>query len=225
MTTLKLFGNIDNKSVKKVVENFNQKNHTEFLYDSKKNVVGSLYESDDVSKIKRALKNKGISSVVKENTRIPYSVLFESELEQAQVALAAKSIVDKLENIAGDLNDLMNEAGMPIADSIAQNFSKSAAENFRNLAENDLLEVYNSVKETREKFAEQVLKLENIVNGESNDTNDMEDDDFEVDLDAEDEDATDDESDVDFDLDLDALDSDDSDDKDESDTGLRKKKD
>jgi hypothetical protein len=97
--------------------------------------------------------------------------LIESELEKAQVVIAAKGVVDKLQNIAEDLAKMEADEIMPITDSMRLTFGPDAADRFNEEATSKIRETMEAVKSAKDALTQAVGRLEGEVNGEP--VNDM----------------------------------------------------
>ena len=109
---------------------------------------------------------------MKESTAINgLAFLIESELEKAQVVIAAKGVVDKLQNIAEDLAKMEADEIMPITDSMRLTFGPEAADRFAEEATAKIRETMEAVKGAKDALTQAVGRLEGEVNGEP--VNDM----------------------------------------------------
>lgn len=97
--------------------------------------------------------------------------LIESELEKAEVVLAAKAILKKLQDMAGDLVKVEANDIMPMMDSMRLTFGPDAADAFNDKATQSLRQAANAIKQANDSISAEVAKMEGNVNGDM--TNDM----------------------------------------------------
>ena len=97
--------------------------------------------------------------------------LVESELEKAQVVIAAKGILDKLQKMAEDLAKTEADDIMPMLDSMRLTFGPELTDSFNDVATAKLRQTMEAVKGAKEAITREVGRLEANVNGEQ--TNDM----------------------------------------------------
>lgn len=96
--------------------------------------------------------------------------LIESELEKAEVVLAAKAILKQLQDMAGDLVKVEANDIMPMMDSMRLTFGPDAADAFNEKATQSLRQAANAIKQANDAISAEVAKMEGNVNGElSND--------------------------------------------------------
>lgn len=135
--------------------------------------------------------------------------LIESELEKAEVVLAAKAILKQLQDMAGDLVKVEANDIMPMMDSMRLTFGPDAADAFNEKATQALRQAANSIKQANDAISAEVARMEGNVNGDlSNDMSmapeaDMGDD-LDLDMGAGDDMGGDLELDVDVEDDMDS---------------------
>jgi hypothetical protein len=76
--------------------------------------------------------------------------LLEDEMKQAEVILAAKDIVDRLQSMTEDLSKLINEEMPPLGDSIRDTISADKSSQFVSSVTDLLNQVLDSVKQARQ---------------------------------------------------------------------------
>jgi hypothetical protein len=97
--------------------------------------------------------------------------LIESELEKAEVVLAAKSIVEKLQKIAEDLAKVNGDEIMPIMEPLKAAFGPQMAEAFQATVSEHINQTTQAVSMAKDAISAEVGKFEGIMNGTG--TNDM----------------------------------------------------
>tara|TARA_R100000329_G_scaffold124036_2_gene102564 strand:+ start:1799 stop:2623 length:825 start_codon:yes stop_codon:yes gene_type:complete len=157
---IKDFTNAEGK-LKKVKENIQDKRNSpgsESTPEYAINVLqASLYEEvlKEVSPTMRKTKKK-----VKESTKPQkLSKLMEQDLDQAEVVLAAKAMIDKLQGMAEDLAEMQVEELMPIVDAMKESFGIEMANNFNQQAEGILQPALDAVKSARDGMDNAVLGM------------------------------------------------------------------
>lgn len=88
---------------------------------------------------KRAKKSLGISE----------SVLKEGEMESAELVLASKDMVDRIQGMLEDVGEMMNEELLPLTDSIRDEMGNEKAEAFSNAAKSALETFLDAVTQAR----------------------------------------------------------------------------
>ncbi len=117
----------------------------------------SLYEEvlREVSPTMRKTKKK-----VKESAKPQkLATLMEQDLDQAEVVLAAKAMIDKLQGMAEDLAEMQVEELMPIVDAMKQSFGIEMANGFNQQAEGILQPALDAVKSARDGMDNAVLGM------------------------------------------------------------------
>lgn len=97
--------------------------------------------------------------------------LIESELEKAEVVLAAKAILEKLQGMAEDLAKVEANDIMPMLDGMRLTFGPELADAFNATTTAKLRQTTEAIKAAKDSIASEVAKLEGSVNGGM--TNDM----------------------------------------------------
>jgi len=88
---------------------------------------------------KRAKKSLGIAE----------SVITEGEMENAELVLAAKDMVDRIQGMLEDVGEMMNEDLLPLTDSIRDEMGNEKAEAFSNAAKGSLESLLDSITTAR----------------------------------------------------------------------------
>ena len=95
--------------------------------------------------------------------------LLEQEVEKAEIVIAAKSIVDELQNMIEDLGKLQNDELGAIVDQMSYQFGGDEAASFNTAVATQLDTLLSSIKASKEAVNNEVLKL----TGEAPATSDM----------------------------------------------------
>lgn len=85
--------------------------------------------------------------------------LLEDELQQAEVILAAKDLVDRMQKMIEDISKMVNEELPPLGDSIRNQISSEKAESFVSSASEALNGVLEQVKQARSTLDSQTRGL------------------------------------------------------------------
>ena len=114
-----------------------------------------------------AKKNESVNprSVTLENLR----TLMEQDLDQAELVLAAKDMVDRLQKMAEDLASMQVEDLMPLTDAMRESFGTEQANAFSASADSVLAAALETIKGTREQMDQAVM----VLTGEGAPMNDM----------------------------------------------------
>jgi len=94
-------------------------------------------------------------SVTLENLR----TLLEQDLDQAELVLAAKDMVDRLQKMAEDLAGMQVEELMPLVDAMKEHFGPDVAQVFNSSVEATLQQALDTIKATRDGVDNAVLAL------------------------------------------------------------------
>ena len=116
-------------------------------------------------KIEEVKKDVNPRSVTLENFR----TLMEQDLDQAELVLASKDMVDRLQKMAEDLASMQVEDLMPLVDAMRESFGTEQANMFSQTADTILAAALETIKTTREGMDQAVL----VLTGEGAPTNDM----------------------------------------------------
>ena len=100
-------------------------------------------------------KHKGLPKHVSESRRR----LTEDELGQAQAMLAAKDMVDSMQDMIEDLSKMLNEQLPPLTDSIRTAIGSAEADSFKAAASSTLSSLLTSVQSSREAMDQAVRTL------------------------------------------------------------------
>lgn len=85
--------------------------------------------------------------------------LLEDEMKQAEVVLAAKDIVDRLQSMVEDLSKIINEELPPLGDSIRDTISSEKSSSFVSSTNDILSQALEQVKQARQAVDQQTRAL------------------------------------------------------------------
>lgn len=97
--------------------------------------------------------------------------LIESELEKAEVVLAAQAIAKKLTDMAADLSKIEADDIMPILDNMRLTFGPELTDSFNDITTAKVRQTMEAVKAAKEAVSKEIARMEAAVNGEM--SNDM----------------------------------------------------
>ncbi len=86
-------------------------------------------------------------------------VLLEAELEQAEVILAAKDFVSKLQKMAEDLANMQAES-IPLGDSMKETLGPDAAQDFENAVTNAIADGLVAVRAAKDQISDSITRVE-----------------------------------------------------------------
>lgn len=92
--------------------------------------------------------------------------LFENEMDQAEVILAAKSVLDDLQDMAEKLAKTEAEGIMPLLDNIRTLFGPEYAEQLSSDSQTSLRAALDAVQLAKEQIGSNVTNMEQIITGE-----------------------------------------------------------
>lgn len=103
------------------------------------------------------------------------SYLIESELEKAEIILAARSITDEIQKMAETVAKMDAEDVMPLTDPIRDMFGQEVAKSFSDTVSQHLRDLADKIKETKNVIGDAIAQMES-GQSVSNDLTDMGDD-------------------------------------------------
>lgn len=92
--------------------------------------------------------------------------LIESGMERAELVMAAKSITDKLQQMAESLAKIEASDVMPMMDSMKENFGLEVATKFEQTVSGKLREMTEALRDAKDHIGNEILRMEASVNGE-----------------------------------------------------------
>jgi hypothetical protein len=97
--------------------------------------------------------------------------LMEDEMDRAELVLAAKAILDKLQNMAEDIAKIEADDVLPLLDGIRSQFGPQFAEQLNNAATDSLRQALEAVKTSKDQIGQAIQNMQGIVTGTG--SNDM----------------------------------------------------
>jgi hypothetical protein len=97
--------------------------------------------------------------------------LFEDEMDRAELVLAAKAILDKLQKMAEELAKVEADDVLPLLDGIRSEFGPQFADQLNDAATNGLRQALEAVKTSKEQIGNAINNMQGVVTGEG--SNDM----------------------------------------------------
>jgi hypothetical protein len=122
-------------------------------------------KKEKVEEVKKVKEDVNPRSVTLANLR----TLMEQDLDQAELVLAAKDMVDRLQKMAEDLASMQVEDLMPLVDAMRESFGTEQANAFSASADATLAAALETIKATREQMDQSVM----VLTGEGAPANDM----------------------------------------------------
>ena len=181
--------------VKALVEAYNLKFKTNFWVDEKRFEIvhaGIVREGryDHFSNLRELMERKGYADIALCESAAAHisnvQRLLESELEQAEVVLAAQSLSDRLQKMVEDIAGMMAEDVLPIADQMKMAFGTEYAEKWQSVVRSSLENGFETLGEIRNSVSNANLVLERALEGDVAPVSDM------ADFDSDEEDISDD---------------------------------
>ena len=93
--------------------------------------------------------------------------LYENEMDQAQLVLAAKAVIDDLQNIAEKLAKMEADGILPLLDKIRLQFGQDIATDLGTTASENLNSAFEAVKSSKESIGQVITRMESMVTGET----------------------------------------------------------
>jgi hypothetical protein len=97
--------------------------------------------------------------------------LMEDEMDRAELVLAAKAILDKLQNMAEDLAKVEADDVLPLLDGIRSQFGPQFADQLNSAATESLRSALEAVKTAKDQIGQSIQNMQGVVTGEG--SNDM----------------------------------------------------
>lgn len=112
-------------------------------------------------------KVKALKEAKAQQSSTGLAYLIESELEKAEVLLAAKSVVEKLQKMAEDLAKVNGDEIMPIMEPLKSAFGPQMADAFQAMVSEKINATTVAVSQAKDAISAEVAKFEGIINGTS----------------------------------------------------------
>ena len=171
----------DHNLLAALVESFNNKFNSRFYMDAKRKEIvhaGIIKEASysQFAKLISLLEKKSLSVNLCESQaskKSAFTRLMESELQQAEIILAAQSISDRLQKMAEDLAQMVSEDVLPISDQMKSVFGTDYAEKWAQITKEALESAFETVSGTKDSVSDATRILEKKLEGETSSANDM----------------------------------------------------
>ena len=125
---------------------------------------GGMSKADAIKKVKGKKYNEQLAKKLEAvEDSIRRNKLKEGQMEQAELAMAAKDMVDKLTGMLEDIGQMQNEDLLPISDSIRSEMGEEVASSFAGKVETALGSLLDAVKSARTEMED----ASRIVTGET----------------------------------------------------------
>jgi predicted nucleic-acid-binding protein len=108
---------------------------------------------------KQALLRKKGTTQMKENFVKQLRALLESEVEQAEVIIAAKGFSQELQDMIEKVGRLMNEDLPPVSDQMRQAYGQDVAASFQTTMQSELENVLGNLRSTKDKIDASVTSI------------------------------------------------------------------
>lgn len=164
--------NYDSELLRKL-ENFNIRYKTDFEYDPKSKTVFNgtktniKEHAETIYKLGLYFKKLGyMPRLVESKAKSRFVHLIETELDKAEIILAAKDTLDSLQKMAETLARMQAEEILPLVDEIKANFGSQESQKFSDDAKEQLTLAFDAVRSCKDVLDTHVVKLEKLMNGE-----------------------------------------------------------
>jgi len=117
-----------------------------------------------MTKKTKAPVREGVSKA-KAPVREGLAFLIEDALERSEVVIAAESIVEKLQSMAEDLSQVEAKDIMPLFDSLTNAFGPQVAQNFNNVATEQVRNLIGAVQTAKSAMDNEIIRLKKAVEG------------------------------------------------------------
>jgi hypothetical protein len=97
------------------------------------------------------------------NEDINLTTLMEGELERAEIILAARDILQRIQKMTEDLAKINTEDVMPLVDNIKGIFGPEAGERFEDVASDSIKKSVDALRDTKDQINQQVLFMEGKI--------------------------------------------------------------
>lgn len=124
-----------------------------------KQKTGSTPKSGPTKKMKESYEVTLKSEYKKRPTLESFQSLYEQDLEQAEVLLAAKDLVDKLQKMVEDTASMQVEELLPLVDAMKERMGPDKADSFNNAVDQVLSALLDNLKQAKDSVDNAVLGL------------------------------------------------------------------
>ena len=124
-----------------------------------KQKTGSTPKSGPMKKMKESYEVTLKSEYKKQPTLETFQSLYEQDLEQAEVLLAAKDLVDKLQKMVEDTASMQVEELLPLVDAMKERMGPDKADGFNTSVDQVLSALLDNLKQAKDSVDNAVLAL------------------------------------------------------------------
>ena len=124
-----------------------------------KQKTGSTPKSGPMKKMKESYEVTLKSEYKKQPTLETFKSLYEQDLEQAEVLLAAKDLVDKLQKMVEDTASMQVEELLPLVDAMKERMGPDKADGFNTSVDQVLSALLDNLKQAKDSVDNAVLAL------------------------------------------------------------------
>lgn len=124
-----------------------------------KKITGGKEQVTDSKKVKEAYEVTLKAEYKKQPTLENYQSLYEQDLDQAEVLLAAKDLVDKLQKMVEDTASMQVEELLPLVDAMKERMGPDKADAFNNAVDQVLGGLLDTLKQAKDNVDNAVLSL------------------------------------------------------------------
>jgi hypothetical protein len=124
-----------------------------------KEITGGKQEVTDSKEVKESYEVTLRSEYKKTPTLESFQSLYEADLEEAEVLLAAKDLVDKLQKMVEDTASMQVEELLPLVDAMKERMGADKAEAFNSSVDSQLSSLLDMLKQTKDAVDNAVLSL------------------------------------------------------------------
>lgn len=124
-----------------------------------KKITGGKEQVTDSKKVKEAYEVTLKAEYKKQPTLESYQSLYEQDLDQAEVLLAAKDLVDKLQKMVEDTASMQVEELLPLVDAMKERIGPDKAEAFNSAVDTTLGSLLDNLKQAKDNIDNAVLSL------------------------------------------------------------------
>ncbi|RYF14453.1 MAG: hypothetical protein EOO77_14290, partial [Oxalobacteraceae bacterium] len=108
-----------------------------------------------------------LKQIKESRSKTGIAFLIEATLEKAEVVMAAKSVVEKLQKMAEDLAKVNGDEIMPIMEPLKSAFGPQMADAFQSMVSEKINATVMAVTQAKDAISSEVAKFEGIIDGSS----------------------------------------------------------
>lgn len=166
--------NVDEK-LTLYIDKFNEINSTQFRLKDKE--INYIHETTNLTKelilLETLLRKYNYKVKITESSNPleqKYNVLFESDLEKAQLVLAGMDLLNELQQISEQLAKIQTKTLLPLLDKIKLNYGNEYSLGFASVSKETIHAIATSLENARDKISTELKKMKMYVNNEEPET-------------------------------------------------------